>query len=166
MDSDLLSVMADISNIEMPKTELIDVKPEVPPDLTQIETGSGHFTKQTGSGSEFSKNPWTVPTLEDFLFYCCPECPDKYRSSISFTNHALKNHPKSKEKFGELYLPELEFGPEDEQNDDINADDFNEDNEDGDEPDDENDVKPDLPDLDDIDNDESDESSNQESRLE
>ena len=37
MDSDLLSVMADISNIEMPKTELIDVKPDVPPDLTKNE---------------------------------------------------------------------------------------------------------------------------------
>ena len=165
MDSDLLSVMADISNIEMPKTELIDVKPEVPPDLTE-ETGSDELMKQTTGTGEFSKNPWTVPTLEDFLFYCCPECPDKYRSSISFTNHAVKNHPKAKEKFGEIYLPDLEFSP-DEQNDDINED-FNEDNEDGEEPDDdEDDVKPDLPDLDGIDNDESDEeSSNQESRLE
>ncbi len=44
MDSDLLSVMADISNqLELPKTELIDVKPDVPPNLTKIEletTGS------------------------------------------------------------------------------------------------------------------------------
>ena len=55
--------------------------------------------------------------IEDFLFYCCPECPHKSRSSISFTNHAVKNHPKSKEKFGDVYLPELEFSPDHEEND-------------------------------------------------
>ena len=41
MDSDFLSVMADISNIEMPKAEVIDVKPDVPPDLTGNEKLEG-----------------------------------------------------------------------------------------------------------------------------
>ena len=75
MDSDLLSVMADISNqLELPKTELIDVKPDVPPNLTKIELETtGSELVETGSSElVFHKNPWTVPTLEDFLFYCCP----------------------------------------------------------------------------------------------
>ena len=74
------SVMTDISNLDLPKTEL-DTELDVKPDF----------------------NPWNVPTLEDFLFYNCPECPHKCRSSISFTNHAVKNHPKAKEKFGDAY---------------------------------------------------------------
>ena len=89
MESDFLTGI-DIANFELPKP--LDVKPEI----------------------NFIKNPWTsVSTLEDFLFYCCPECPDKFRSSISFTNHAVKHHPKSKEKFGDSYLPEIEFNDED-----------------------------------------------------
>ena len=121
---------------------------------------------ETGNG-EFTKNPWTVPTLEDFLFYCCPECPDKFRSSISFTNHAVKNHPKAKEKFGDLYLPEIEFSPEPEN--DVTQEDFPEDNPDPEIDEDKNDVKPDIPDLDNIDKSdkESDnDSSYEESRLE
>ena len=121
---------------------------------------------ETGNG-EFTKNPWTVPTLEDFLFYCCPECPDKFRSSISFTNHAVKNHPKAKEKFGDLYLPEIEFSPEPET--DVNHEDFTEDNPDPEIDEDKNDVKPEIPDLDNVEksDEESDnDSSYEESRLE
>ena len=120
MDSDLLSVMADISNqLDLPKTELIDVKPDVPPNLTKIEleTTGSELVETGNSELVFHKNPWTVPTLEDFLFYCCPECPHKSRSSISFTKQKKKNHPKSKEKFGDVYLPELEFSPDHEEND-------------------------------------------------
>ena len=141
MDSDLLSVMADISNIEMPKAEVIDIKPDVPPDLTG--------NKELESlNREFTANPWTVPTLEDFLFYCCPECPDKFRSSISFTNHAVKNHPKAKEKFGDLYLPEIEFSPEPEVHDN-NHEDFV-DNVEPEIDEDKSDIKPDTPDLDNV----------------
>ena len=92
MESDFLTGI-DIANFELPKP--LDVKPEI-------------------SDDQFIKNPWTsVSTLEDFLFYCCPECPHKFRSSITFTNHAVKHHPKSKEKFGDSYLPEIDFNDED-----------------------------------------------------
>ena len=90
MESDFLTnslqhFCTDITNIDIAPKPL-DVKPEL----------------------DYVKNPWTsVSTLEDFLFYCCPECPNKFRSSISFTNHAVKHHPKSKEKFGDTYLPEI-----------------------------------------------------------
>ena len=42
------------------------------------------------------------------MFYCCPECPFKISNSISFTNHALKYHPKAKDKFGDIFVPDLD----------------------------------------------------------
>ena len=37
-------------------------------------------------------NPWAVPTLEEFLFYCCPECDVKVKANDQFLDHALKVH--------------------------------------------------------------------------
>ena len=51
MDSDFLSVMADISNIELPKAEVIDVKPDVPPDLTGNEKLEGEAKKMHNARS-------------------------------------------------------------------------------------------------------------------
>jgi hypothetical protein len=42
-------------------------------------------------------NPWAVDHLEEFLFFCCPECPDKISTKASFINHALIEHPKARE---------------------------------------------------------------------
>ena len=39
-------------------------------------------------------NPWDVSNLEEFLFFCCPECDSKHPSKSSFINHALIEHPK------------------------------------------------------------------------
>ena len=39
--------------------------------------------------------PWNIESLEDFLFYCCPECEVKKQSRDDFLQHALKNHPTS-----------------------------------------------------------------------
>ena len=86
------SVMADISNLDLPKTE-IELKPQ---DST------------TNDSSGTIPNPWTFSTLEDFLFYCCPECPFKISNSLSFTNHAIKYHPKAKDKFGDIFVPDLD----------------------------------------------------------
>ena len=84
--------MADISNLDLPKTEL-DLKPQ---DTTSDTSGT------------IPNNPWTFSTLEDFLFYCCPECPFKISNSISFTNHAIKYHPNAKDKFDDIFVPELD----------------------------------------------------------
>ena len=43
------------------------------------------------------KNPWAVANLEDFLYFCCPECNDKSQSEETFLDHAFQNHPKSKD---------------------------------------------------------------------
>jgi hypothetical protein len=104
------SVMTDISNLvpninnssseQLPSKQESDTEVKSEPELLEDD----HAVIE-----EFVRNPWMVSTLEDFLFYCCPECPHKCKSSISFTNHAVKRHPKAKEKFGDIYLPELDI---------------------------------------------------------
>ena len=42
-------------------------------------------------------NPWAVEQIEDFLYFCCPECDTKNKSKDSFLEHALNQHPSSKE---------------------------------------------------------------------
>ena len=42
-------------------------------------------------------NPWDVGNLDEFLYFCCPECDLKDRSKTHFLQHALTEHPKSKE---------------------------------------------------------------------
>ena len=48
-------------------------------------------------------NPWYVINLEDFLFYCCPECDSKSKDSQDFINHALL-HEQAKETLVNLHL--------------------------------------------------------------
>ena len=43
------------------------------------------------------KNPWKVSKLEDFLYFCCPECNVKDKSKDFFIRHALDHHPKAKD---------------------------------------------------------------------
>ena len=42
-------------------------------------------------------NPWAVESLENFLYYCCPECDMKNTSREEFLEHALNQHPLVKE---------------------------------------------------------------------
>ena len=39
------------------------------------------------------ENPWIVPSLDKFLFFCCPECENKSSDESSFVNHATSQHP-------------------------------------------------------------------------
>ena len=39
-------------------------------------------------------NPWNVTNVDEFLFYCCPECDSKHVTRDVFINHALLEHPK------------------------------------------------------------------------
>ena len=41
-------------------------------------------------------NPWLVNNLDDFLYYCCPECGLKDKSKEIFLQHALEAHPNAK----------------------------------------------------------------------
>ena len=36
---------------------------------------------------------WSVDNLEEFLYFCCPECEMKNQSKYLFIQHALENHP-------------------------------------------------------------------------
>ena len=44
-----------------------------------------------------NKNPWCVENLEEFLYFCCPECDERNQSKESFIEHAFEQHPNSKE---------------------------------------------------------------------
>ena len=41
-------------------------------------------------------NPWTVETVDAFLYYCCPECDFQNGAKNQFITHAIANHPRSK----------------------------------------------------------------------
>ena len=44
---------------------------------------------------ELDFNPWSGDSLEQFLYYCCPECSDKCQIPDDFVDHALTYHPKA-----------------------------------------------------------------------
>jgi hypothetical protein len=46
--------------------------------------------------TDIKLNPWAVESLEAFLFFCCPECPDRSLTREAFINHALVEHPQVK----------------------------------------------------------------------
>ena len=52
------------------------------------------FLYRMGTFEDDKINPWDVSNLEEFLFFCCPECDSKHPSKASFINHALIEHPK------------------------------------------------------------------------
>ena len=60
-------------------------------------------------------NPWHVVTLDEFLFYCCPECDLKCQDHTEFFNHAVQMHELAKEALnGTEVKMELEDEVEDE----------------------------------------------------
>ena len=55
--------------------------------------------------------PWNIESLEDFLYYCCPECNERSQSRNSFLHHALDLHPRSNNylvRFFEIKEEEVE----------------------------------------------------------
>ncbi len=38
-------------------------------------------------------NPWACENVDEFQFYCCPQCDHKCKSKALFLNHAFVNHP-------------------------------------------------------------------------
>lgn len=44
-----------------------------------------------------SENPWSVPSLQEFLKFVCPECDFNSKDENEFHWHALENHDKAKE---------------------------------------------------------------------
>ena len=35
------------------------------------------------------ENPWDVSNIEEFLYYCCPECDTKVKTTHAFLDHAI-----------------------------------------------------------------------------
>ena len=68
---------------------------------------------------ENQQNPWFVKDLEEFLYFCCPECDIKNRSKELFLKHALDFHPNAKE-----HLFYLNVKTENHENSDIIKEDF------------------------------------------
>ena len=56
--------------------------------------------------SDDKNNPWSVSKLEEFLYFCCPECDLKDQSKEAFVQHALDHHPKSKDAIQSIYIKE------------------------------------------------------------
>ena len=55
------------------------------------------------------EDPWNVDTLEEFLYYCCPECKDeRIQRKEDFIKHALDEHPKSKISVTKIILVKKE----------------------------------------------------------
>ena len=50
------------------------------------------------------ENPWVAATLEEFQFYCCPECDVRVHARDSFVKHALKKHPHAINFLGSLLV--------------------------------------------------------------
>ena len=44
-------------------------------------------------------NPWAVGNIEEFHYYCCPECDERNHSKECFIQHALEKHPNSRYEF-------------------------------------------------------------------
>ena len=56
------------------------------------------------------ENPFDVESIDEFLFYCCPQCDIKCKDWKSFIKHARQIHTQAKEV--PLYLPTLDFKDE------------------------------------------------------
>ena len=53
-------------------------------------------------------NSWCVSTIEEFLYYCCPDCDVKMKleDKENFVRHALSEHPASATYIGQLIIKE------------------------------------------------------------
>ena len=56
---------------------------------------------------EVKFNPWDVCHIDDFLYYCCPECEEKSESRSKFVHHALVHHPVSKDFIPKIMVSEV-----------------------------------------------------------
>ena len=52
-------------------------------------------------------NPWAARSLDEFRFYCCPECGIKNQKKFFFVNHILSEHPLSMNHFSDAIKAEI-----------------------------------------------------------
>ena len=87
-----------VSSIMMP----LNTVPPVSTDNSSFDTSL--LTLPVSTDDTADHNPWALGKLEKFLYYCCPECDEKNPSQDAFLQHALNEHPKAKEYFGEFHI--------------------------------------------------------------
>ena len=81
-----------------------------------------------------TNNPWCVDNLEEFLYFCCPECDNvKHQSRTDFINHALDQHPDSKDCISKIKKikkektkNEYKFSKNNHNNEEENSEDYDE----------------------------------------
>ena len=71
-----------------------DYKWNVNQEFDPLETYDGFISEIIEPKSE---NPWSVPSLQEFLKFVCPECDFNSKDENEFHCHALENHDKAKE---------------------------------------------------------------------
>ena len=66
-------------------------------------------------------NSWCVSTIEEFLYYCCPDCDVKMKleDKENFVRHALSEHPASANYISQLIIKEEFVEDQDYTNDDM-----------------------------------------------
>ena len=60
-------------------------------------------------------NVWKVGHLEEFLYFCCPNCDAKEKSKELFVKHALDRHPNARIHLESL-ICKVEFCKDEEPN--------------------------------------------------
>ena len=55
-------------------------------------------------------NPWKVQSIDEFNYFCCPECVFRAKEDSSFQAHALQNHVLSKTLFHGTEANDLDQG--------------------------------------------------------
>ena len=43
-------------------------------------------------------NPWSIE-LDEYLYYCCPQCDEKCKTKPQFIDHACSTHPGARYVF-------------------------------------------------------------------
>ena len=66
-------------------------------EFDPLETNDGFKSEIIEPKSENqTKNPWSVPSLQEFLKFVCPECDFNSKDENEFHWHTLDNHDKAK----------------------------------------------------------------------
>ena len=55
-----------------------------------------------------SSNPWDVSSLQDFQYFCCPECDSRHKDAQTFIDHAVLFHEQTKETLVNLHLIQIQ----------------------------------------------------------
>ena len=69
----------------------LQIKDEIEEDKPSVDDGSNNHDNEAMS---MNAEPWCVPKLEEYLFFCCPECEDIDHDKFSFIRHAFGSHPE------------------------------------------------------------------------